>query len=147
MAGVGEFLWDLRMIKESSSGPYWQSSVMQALEIKLKKTMSMMELTPQTSHKQRVTEENLSPKAREMKEWLEKSTQQEWNEIMTIRSRLEMLEEQKRKLIESQKMGHVNRMMNKTFRLRKTNPSSQVKKEIKGGGGKVNFSLILNPEL
>ena len=115
---------------------------MQALEIKLKKTMSMMELTPHSKGSKsqiEVTEEGLSPKAREMKVWLEKSTQHEWNEIVNIRTRLEGLEEQKKKLIESQKMGHLN-IMHKTFRLRK-----HVKPLKQKPSQNVNFSAILNP--
>lgn len=42
------FLWDFRIQKEVSNAPYWQNSVMQALEYKLKKTMSMMELQPES---------------------------------------------------------------------------------------------------
>ena len=39
---ANDFLWDIRIIKMEKSAPYWQSSGMQALEIKLQKTMSMI---------------------------------------------------------------------------------------------------------
>lgn len=37
-----DFLWDVRVMEYDKSSSYWQSSVMQALEVKLKKTMSML---------------------------------------------------------------------------------------------------------
>jgi hypothetical protein len=91
-----EFLWDIRIQKEVSNAPYWQNSVMKALEVKLKKTMSMMELQPE---KDAVEEEKISSKAKEFSKWLEDSTSNEWNEMMVIRSRLEKLENQKKALL------------------------------------------------
>lgn len=40
---TNDFLWDIRVIKYDKSSSYWQTSGMQALEVKLKKTMSMIE--------------------------------------------------------------------------------------------------------
>jgi hypothetical protein len=69
---------------------------MQALEIKLEKTMNMLEFGPE-SHL--VDRGGLSLKAQEMSRWLEKSTEEEWNEMQVIRSRLDKLESQKKALI------------------------------------------------
>lgn len=70
------FLWDIRAQKYMPSSIFWQNSVVQALEIKLKKTMSMMEFD---TGKEIVDEQNLSYKARNFQEWLENSTENEWN--------------------------------------------------------------------
>ena len=40
--GNSDFLWDVRIVAREKSSQYWQSSGMQALEVKLKKTMSMI---------------------------------------------------------------------------------------------------------
>lgn len=58
--------------------------------------MSMMEFD---TGKEIVDEQNLSYKARNFQEWLENSTENEWNQMKVIRTRLEKLESQKKALI------------------------------------------------
>jgi hypothetical protein len=94
---------------------------MQALEVKLSKTMSMMELQPdQEQEHAHAQGEMLSAKAREFSRWLDNSTEKEWSEMRVIRSRLEKLETQKKALLESQKNGHGHESnpANRSFRLR-----------------------------
>ena len=56
-------------------------------------------------------------KAREFGRWLERRTEGEWEEMGGVRRRLEKLEAEKKKLIESQREGHLNQT-HKVFRMR-----------------------------
>lgn len=116
--GGCDFLWDLRLLREAPSAPFWENSVMQALEVKLTKTMSLMELQP--GQEQERPAEPLSAKASEFSRWLDSSTENEWAEMGLIRSRLEKLETQKKALLESQKNGHGHEgnSANRSFRMR-----------------------------
>ena len=51
---------------------------MQALEIKLQQTMSMIEFGSD-KNKEYVDKDNLSGKGQDISKWLEKSTEAEWN--------------------------------------------------------------------
>lgn len=96
---------------------------MQALEVKLKKTMSMLELGPEEGL---VDLTKMSTKAREFGRWLEKSTEEEWGEMRVIRARLDKLESQKKALLESQEQGHgSSRVFRMRNHMRKRDPLSQ----------------------
>lgn len=82
----------MRVKEFGSCLKYWSSNVLQALEIKLKKTMSLMELEKSEKEERfKIFENQLSTKARNLSEWLKASTEDDWEEIMTIRRRLEKL--------------------------------------------------------
>lgn len=83
----------------------------------------MMELQPEEE------KIGLSAKARDFSRWLESSTENEWNEMKVIRSRLEKLETQKKALLESQKNGHEN-PAHKTFRFRQLRKRESVNQPI-----------------
>ena len=61
-----QFLWDLRVVDTAVSSIYWQDSSTYALEIKLKKTMSLLEMQPGTN----IDLAKMSLKGRQMSEWL-----------------------------------------------------------------------------
>jgi hypothetical protein len=61
-----EFLWDLRVVDTAASSIYWQDSSTYALEVKLKKTMSMLEMQPGPM----LDSAKISLKGRQMSDWL-----------------------------------------------------------------------------
>ena len=84
----------------------------------------------------------MSGKGQEISRWLEKSTEDEWKEMKIIRERLEKLEEQKKKLAESQREGPGNRMFRMRSMHKKNTPNTSLNLSFNNGSGG-NF----NPEM